>query len=39
MKQMVKLIWNQGEEDDRRVIDVLPWLDSEKRVPTIKYAD
>ena len=38
-KQIVKLIWNQGEENDRRVIDAFPWLDSEKRVPTIKYAD
>ena len=39
MQQIVKLIWNQGEEDGKKVVDALPWLDSEKRVPTIKYAD
>lgn len=38
-KQIVKLIWNKGEEDRRKVVSALPWLENEKRVPTIKYAD
>jgi len=33
-QQIVKLIWNQGEEDGRKVVNALPWLDSVKRIPT-----
>ena len=38
-QQIVKLIWNQGEEDGRKVVNALPWLDSVKRIPTIEYAN
>lgn len=30
MQQIVKLIWNNGEEDGRDIDEALPWIDPEK---------